>query len=176
MTQHQAIQYQATQQLHETVQAKAKELGLKVEITGDYTFSIVKHKNFNKQILESVFLSHGVKEDKCISGQETMLNVVSVQSITLIEEPQLKQIFVAFEEKLGENPVSRSFKLGADMWVHSKGKRKDCEVAYERYYFLPKSQAEALYQKYCYDYPESGFKKDPVKALLEVNEIIKNLK
>jgi hypothetical protein len=36
-------------------------------------------------------------------------------------------------------------------------------------------QAEALYQKYCYDYPISGFKKDPVKALLEVNEIIKNL-
>lgn len=53
-------QYQATQQLHETVQSKAKELGLKS----------VDVYNFNN----------------------------------LIQEPQLQQIFVAFEEKFGENP------------------------------------------------------------------------
>jgi hypothetical protein len=172
-------QYQATQQLHETVQAKAKELGLKVEITGDYQISEHWENDQTNGVYE-YFVGdgewyRGIKTQTFEPttqdiGDETIVRYVSIR------EPQLKQIFLAFEEKLGENPVSRSFKLGADMWVHSKGKRKDCEVAYERYYFLPKSQAEAIYQKYCYDYPESGFKKDPVKALLEVNEIIKNLK
>jgi hypothetical protein len=167
-------QCQATKQLHETVQAKAKELGLEVKITGDYCFKLVKHRNFNKQILESVFLSHDVEGDKCISGQETMLNAISVQSITLIEEPQLKQIFVAFAEKLGVNPkiieVRQTIKkMMISPLTYEHG------VNSTKLDFIPDSYAEALYQKYCYDYPTSGFKKDPVKALLEVDKIIKSL-
>ena len=214
--------HQATKQLHETVQAKAKELGLEVKITGDYCFKLVKHRNFNKQILESVFLSHDVEGDKCISGQETMLNAISVQSITLIEEPQLKQIFVAFEEKLGrlnieikesgggfyallnndflfcikknvgftgykreffksknKNETYKNFlqndTFGLEKRIFST--KKELETELNKYYLDEEDSesAEALYQKYCYDYPTSGFKKDPVKALLEVDKIIKSL-
>ena len=56
--------------------------------------------------------------------------------------------------------------------------KKELETELNKYYLDEEDSesAEALYQKYCYDYPTSLFKKDPVKALLEVDKIIKNLK
>jgi hypothetical protein len=170
-------QAQATQQLYETVQAKAKELGLKVEITGDY--QIFEHwENDQTNGVYEYFVGdgewyRGVKTQTFEPttqniGDETIVRYVSIR------EPQLKQIFVAFEEKLGRNTELEHTKEDFDEAV-KYAQSNAVYSLYDALLNLPKSQAEALYRKYCYDYPTSGFKKDPVKALLEVDEIIKNL-
>jgi hypothetical protein len=180
-------QYQATQQLHETVQAKAKELGLKVEITGD--FEIREYWQNDK--INGVY-EYCIGKGEWYRGVQTQEFQPTSEDIEVgnekvvryvsIREPQLKQIFVAFEEKLSKNKEKINLQVASDIYddLEKIANLSDLKLAQisallEKF-TKPKSQAEALYQKYCYDYPQSGFKKDPVKALLEVDEIIKNLK
>ena len=166
-------QCQAVKQLHKTVQAKAKEIGLKVEITGDYFWT--KYQIFNT-------ISNQIEDRIEILNNFQFNKHYHKETFIAIQEPQLKQIFVAFAEKLGKNPeyinwLNTYTENGGDCWY--EGDPDDWFTAGKadgKLESTPQSQAEALYQKYCYDYPESAFKKDPVKVLLEVNEIIKNLK
>lgn len=160
-------QYQATKQLHKTVQAKAKEIGLKVEITGDYFWT--KYQIFNT-------ISNQIEDRIEILNNFQFNKHYHKETFIAIQEPQLKQIFVAFAEKLGKNPDYVEYEKNYQNVVEDWGNYDDVYSEGKSHGKIKESQAEALYQKYCYDYPESAFKKDPVKVLLEVNEIIKNLK
>jgi hypothetical protein len=137
-------QYQATQQLHKAVQAKAKELGLKP----------VDLYNFN------IFEKDGTY---------------------LIEEPQIKQILIAFQEKLGEDPTyTRVYKMEMNFLKFSKmseaNKIEEVTGKINPFNFGFSSKAETLYQRFCCGFPQSEFEINPVAVLTELNEIIKNLK
>jgi hypothetical protein len=154
--------YQITAKLHTTIQSKAKEFGKVVDLQLPATFGELSDE------VQKIAYDRALHEPK-------PANVIALE-YPIYGETQIKQILIAFSEELGSNPISEVLTTR----YHQYG---DNKVGFGAWYFYenllnqtPQSQAEALYQRFCCGFPQSGFEKDPVKVLMELEEIISKLK
>lgn len=133
--------YQLTAEIHKLVQEKAEKYGLTLQITGDRYFQFETN----------------IKESKIFAGE--------AKEYVVIQPPQIRQILVAFEKVLGENPEYKEYLL-------------DCQDYDEdsiiREYAPCQSQAQALCQHWL-DGLEPLFDREPETVLTELLEVLKSL-
>jgi hypothetical protein len=174
--------YTATANLHKAVQEKAEKLGLEIELLNDSYYKIIKHRVFNKFELESVFKIEGEIET-LITGQDNIINVLSKKEIPLIEEKQIRQILLAFQEVLGENPefIKTDLQLGKDKYDF-EDMIKTYNKGFDAGLHQTKTQVKALDDNWLSTIEENGkytgqcmFDREPVKVLEELTTIINNI-
>jgi len=160
--------YTATQNCLETVQKKAKELGLEIEIESDYYwYERVKTYQW-KDIIEKR------------TSEPVIINQIEVDELhgeynlcPAIQEKQIRQILLAFQEVLGENPEHIKFDGFLNTPFENEKEMLDvantCGLIQKA-----KSKAEALCQKYLNEL-NPMFDREPIQVLEELTEIINKL-
>jgi len=142
--------YTATQNCLETVQKKAKELGLEIELKNDYKISLAVGTLYTQY-----------------SGEPLRGELPAIQA------PQIKQILLAFQEVLGENPEHIKFDGFLNTPFENEKEMLDvantCGLIQKA-----KSKAEALCQKYLNEL-NPMFDREPIQVLEELTEIINKL-
>jgi len=147
--------YQLTKTLHTLAQKKAKKHGLELVIKSD--FMIDK----NGEIYQNAeFMNGGMTKDL----------------LPTIQEPQIRQILLAFKDVLGENPEKIElgfFAINFNIFGDKNDMKKWNKLS-EVIEDLPKSQAEALCKKWL-DGLSPLIDSDPEKVLEELKQILQSI-
>ena len=156
-------QFEITQKIHQELDKLAKTTGIKIEVESTYGWIIEPDGVFNSQYND----------------------FQDAKALIAIEPPQIKQILIAFEEKLGENPEYKKRQIQKN--ILEEGKEKDgtdfevlmYKMAYKNSSDLlkltPQTQSEALCQKWL-DGLNPLFDSNPTQVLTELLEVLQNIK
>ena len=156
-------QFEITQKIHQELDKLAKTTGIKVEI------------DFDK------YHGHNLLPDtiECISSDLAYYLAIDNNFDYLcgaIQEPQIKQILIAFEEKLGENPVHIQDKILLKIQKDRKSRDSLIEKLLESLIEqTAETKSEALCQKWL-DGIKPLFDQNPTQVLTELLEILQTIK
>lgn len=138
--------------LTENIHNKLKRLN--VEVESDFFWETENN---------TIFIPEDLKDNKgCICP--------------VLEEPQIKQILIALQEVLGENPKYLRLEKYQNFPSQYDDNAEYITNAINGGMLLPpKTQAEALYQKWCCGFPKSQFETDPESVSEELWQILKSI-
>jgi hypothetical protein len=147
--------YNLTAQLHQTIQTKAKEFGIEIEIKSEYL--ILSDGRFTSNDQKKHYHNH-------------LLQIKQI--VPAIQAPQIRQILSVFKDVLGKNAKYSKYILKINEAINFD---KGFCLNYKECLNPPaETKAEALCQKWL-DGLEPLFDREPETVLTELLETLKTL-